>query len=522
MSELPDPRFLDERTAHWAQTKPDDEAFTYFDRTWTWSQWNDRVRRLAGALKQRGITRGDVVAFLDKNHPACVELTLAAASLGAANAIINFRLAADELDYVINDSDAKLLIVGAELTAGVDKIRDKLTNVETIITVTPEGGDGDEYEALLADATPVDRSDDVEPDDVCIIMYSSGTTGRPKGVELTQANLIAHTVNAHEGFEFDEGDKNMVSMPLFHVGGSSYVQFGLHDGVPSVMTREVDGMSLAGAILKGANRTFLVPAVLAKVLESGEDAVKLFATLKTFAYGASPMPLPLLRQGLKAWPNTDFIQAYGLTELCGVISHLLPEDHREQDREERLSSAGTLVPNAEARVVDPDTLEDVPEGEQGELWFRSPQLMKGYHNKPEATAEAITEDGWFRTGDIGRIDDGGYIFVEDRLKDMIISGGENIYSIEVERVLAEHPAVADVAVIGVPDPKWGEVVKAVVQLEGEASEKDLIAFCREHLAAYKCPKSVDVKNELPRNPTGKILKKDLRKPVWEGRDRATV
>jgi acyl-CoA synthetase (AMP-forming)/AMP-acid ligase II len=522
MSDLADPRFLDERTAHWAETKPDAEAFDYGDRNWTWAQWNDRVRRLAGALKKFGVERGDVVAFLDKNHPACVELTLAAASLGAANAIINFRLAADELDYVLNDSGAKVLIVGKELKGNVDKIRDKLTGVEHVIEVTPEGGDDDEYEALLADSTPVGRGDDVEPDDVAIIMYSSGTTGRPKGVELTQANLIAHTVNAHEGFEFDEGDKNMVSMPLFHVGGSSYVQFGIHDGVPSVMTREVDGLSLAGAILKGANRTFLVPAVLAKVLESGEDAVKLFGSLKTFSYGASPMPLPLLRQALKAWPNTDFMQAYGLTELCGVISHLLPEDHRDQEIEARLTSAGTLVPNAELRVVDPDTLEDVPTGEQGELWFRSPQLMRGYHNKEEATAEAITEDGWFRTGDIGRVDDGGYIFVEDRLKDMIISGGENIYSIEVERVLAEHPAVIDVAVIGIPDDKWGEVVKAVVQLEGEATEQELIAFARERLAAYKCPKSVDVSDELPRNPTGKILKKDLRKPYWEGRDRATV
>jgi acyl-CoA synthetase (AMP-forming)/AMP-acid ligase II len=247
----------------------------------------------------------------------------------------------------------------------------------------------------------------------------------------------------------------------------------------------------------------------------------LFSALKTYSYGASPMPLPLLRAALEAWPNTDFIQAYGLTELCGVISHLMPEDHRSGS-EERLSSAGTLVPNAEVRVVNPDTLEDVPQGEQGELWFRSKQLMKGYHNKPEATAEAVTEDGWFRTGDIGRVDDGGYIFVEDRLKDMIISGGENIYSIEVERVLAEHPAVVDVAIIGVPDEKWGEVVKAVVQLEGEADEKELIAFCRERLAAYKCPKTVDIKDELPRNPTGKILKKDLRKPYWEGRDRATV
>ncbi len=522
MPDLADPRFLDDRLAHWAATKPDDEAIDYLDRKWTWAQWNDRVRRLAGALRAFGVKRGDVVAFLDKNHPACVELTIAAASLGAANAIINFRLAADELDYVLNDSGAKVLIVGTELKPSVDKIRGDLAHVEHIITVTPEGGDGDEYEALLAGATPVGRADDVEPDDVCIIMYSSGTTGRPKGVQLTQANMIAHTLNAHEGFDFDPGDKSMVSMPLFHVGGSSYMQFGIHDGVPSVMTRDVDGMTLAGAILKGANRTFLVPAVLAKVLESGEDAVKLFGALKTYSYGASPMPLPLLRAALEAWPNTDFIQAYGLTELCGVISHLLPEAHRAQDHPERLSSAGTLVPGAEVRVVDPYTLEDVPAGEQGELWFRSPQLMKGYHNRPEASAEAITADGWFRTGDIGRVDDGGYIFVEDRLKDMIISGGENIYSIEVEQVLAEHPAVAEVAVIGVPDDKWGEVVKAVVALEGEATAEEIIAFARERLAAYKCPKTIDFADELPRNPTGKILKKELRKPYWEGRDRATV
>ncbi|MDY6995729.1 MAG: long-chain-fatty-acid--CoA ligase [Actinomycetota bacterium] len=520
--DLPEPRFLDERVAHWAKTKPDDEAMDYLDRSWTWSQWNDRIRRLAGALTERGIGRGDVVAFLDKNHPACVELTYAAASLGAANAIINFRLAADELDFVLNDSDAKLLIVGAEFKPSIDKIRDRLTNVEHIITVTPEGGDGDEYEAMLAASTPVERSPDVEPDDVCVIMYSSGTTGRPKGVELTQANIIAHTVNAHHGFDFDEGDKNMVSMPLFHVGGTSYVQFGIYDGIPSVMTRDVDGAALAGAILKGANRTFLVPAVLSMVLDAGEDAVKLFGALKTYGYGASPMPLPLLRQALEAWPETGFVQAYGLTEVCGVISQLLPEAHRAEDHPERLTSAGTLVPNAEVRVVDPDTEQDVPTGEQGELWFRTPQLMKGYHNRPDATAEAITPDGWFRSGDIGRVDEGGYIFVEDRLKDMIISGGENIYSLEVERVLAEHDAVVEVAVIGVPDEKWGEVVKAVVVVEGEVSEGELIAYAKERLASYKCPKSVDITEELPRNPTGKVLKKELRKPHWEGRDRTTV
>lgn len=520
MSDLAVPRFLDERVAHWAATKPGDEAVSYLSRTWTWAQWEDRVRRAAGALAARGVGRGDVVAFLDKNHPACVEVTLGAASLGAATAIVNFRLAADEIDYVINDSGSKVLFVGAEFTVAVDAIRDRLAGVTDIIEVKPDGDD--DYEAALAAATPVGRSPDVEPEDTAIVMYSSGTTGKPKGVALTHANVIAHTINAFDEWPFDEGDKNLVAMPLFHVGGTSYMQFGLHNGAPSYMTRDVDGAALAAGILAGANRTFLVPAVLAKVLEAGPDAVQLFGALKTYAYGASPMPLPLLRAALAAWPDTDFIQVYGLTEVCGVVTRLGPEDHRSGD-EERIISAGTPIPGVELRIVDPDTLRDVESGKQGELWFRTPQLMKGYLNRPEATAEAVTTDGWFRTGDIGRLDADGYVFVEDRIKDMIITGGENVYSIEVERILAEHPAVTEVAVFGVPDEKWGEAVKAVVALEGDgADEAELIAWAREHLAAYKCPKTVDIMDALPRNPTGKILKKDLRQPHWEGRDRATV
>lgn len=520
MSELTEPRFLDERVAHWAKVKPDREAITYLSRTWTWSQFDDRIRRVAGALAARGVGRGDIVAFLDKNHPACVEVTLAAGSLGAATAIVNFRLAGDEIDYVLNDSGAKVLFVGAELLPAVTAIRDRLPGVTDLIEVKPEGDD--EYEALLAAATPVQRSPEVQSDDTVVVMYSSGTTGQPKGAAISHANLIAHTMNAFDDWPFNEGDKNLVSMPLFHVGGTSYMQFGLHNGAPSYMTRDVDGAALAGGILAGANRTFLVPAVLAKVLETGPDAVKLFEALKTFAYGASPMPLPLLREALKAWPETDFIQVYGLTEVCGVATRLGPEDHRGSN-EQRLVSAGKPIQGVEVRIVDPDSLQDAPTGKQGEIWFRTPQLMKGYLNKPEATAEAITPDGWFRTGDVGRLDADGYLFVEDRIKDMIITGGENVYSIEVERILAEHPAVVEVAVFGVPDDKWGEAVKAVVALEGDGvDEAGLIAWARKHLAAYKCPKTVDIIDALPRNPTGKIMKRDLRQPHWEGRDRATV
>ncbi len=526
-SGLPEPRFVDDRLAHWAATRPDGEAISYLGRTFTWSQWDDRVRRLAGALTQMGVGRGDVVAFLDKNHPACVELSLAAATLGAANAVVNFRSAVDEVEYAVNDCSAKVLLVGTELMPLVERIRDRLPTVEHVVEVTPEGaedGAPDAYEALLAAANPVGRSPETDPEDVYLVMYSSGTTGRPKGVMLRQRNMIKHTVNAHDGWAFDEGDKNMVSMPLFHVGGSSYVLFGIHDGVPTVMTRDPDGASLAGAILAGANRTFLVPAVLAQVLASGEDAVKVFARLKTYCYGAAPMPMPLLRAAIEAWPDTDFIQVYGLTEVCGVITHLMPAEHRDPEHPERLVSAGRCLPEVELRVVDPESLEELATGEHGELWFRSPQLMAGYLGKPDDTDAAITGAGWFRSGDLGKVDADGYVYVEDRLKDMIITGGENVYSPEIERVLAEHPAVLEVAVIGVPDERWGEAVKAVVSLHpgADASSEELIDFCRESLARFKCPRSVDIVEALPRNPTGKILKRDLRRPYWDDRERRTV
>ena len=355
------------------------------------------------------------------------------------------------------------------------------------------------------------------------MIYSSGTTGRPKGVMLSHRNIVAHTVHVGRAFAMgqDASDRNLVAMPLFHVGGTCYALFGIFAGIPSTMTREANPELLLAAIATGATHAFLVPVVVSAFLAAGEQVAAALGGLKYLVYGAAPMPVPLLSKALDAWPKLNFVQVYGQTELCGVITTLSPAAHRDESRRERLGSAGTLVSDAEMRVVDPATGTDVEPGEPGELWIRSPQRMLGYLNHPEATAETIVDDGWLRTGDVGYVDDGGFVFISDRIKDMIITGGENVYSKEVEQVVAAHPAVAEVAVIGVPDDHWGESVKAIVTLAaGTTTQPDkIIAFTRERLAGYKCPRTVEIVDALPRNPSGKVLKLELRKPYWTGRER---
>ncbi len=514
----PEMEFMTDAVAHWAAVQPDAEALTYREVRWTWGQWHDRIRRVAGGLAARGVGRGGRVAFLDKNNPACLEVSLGAGLLGAASAVVNWRLAAGEMDYVINDSGASVLFAGAELLPAVDAIRDRIPRVTDVITV---GGPDDDYERFLAAARPAGRSREVTGEDLWLVMYSSGTTGRPKGVMLSHRNLVEHTRNAVPVAPLGPGDRNLVAMPLFHVGGTSYALFGIYAGSASTFTREPDPASLLAAFAAGATHAFLVPAVIGALLAAGDQAITALSGLKYLLYGAAPMPLPMLRQALAAWPGLNFVQVYGQTELAGVISALSPQAHRDAGRPDRLVSAGTPLPGAEVRVVDPATGQDVTAGHPGEFWFRSAQRMMGYLNRPEDTAQAITEQGWLRSGDIGHVGDGGFLFVSDRVKDMIITGGENVYSPEVEQVVAEHPAVAEVAVIGVPDDRWGEAVKAVVALRPgqQATGPEIIEFARERLAHYKCPSTVDIIGALPRNPSGKVLKRTLRTPYWEGRDR---
>jgi acyl-CoA synthetase (AMP-forming)/AMP-acid ligase II len=522
--DLPAATYLSDFHAHRAEHDPDGRCWTYQERTWTWAEAWDDVRRFAGALRAEGLVRGDRIAFLDKNNPAILTATQASCLLGTANAIVNWRLAGDELDYVINDAGARILFVGHELVPTIDLIRDRLVGVERVVVV---GGDDDELEAWLAAAEPVDRQPDVSPDDVCLVMYSSGTTGRPKGVMLTQRNMVEHTRNAMGDVEYGPDDTMLVAMPMFHVGGSSYALFGPATGTHGYVIREVDPGLLAGAMMAGITHAFLVPAVVAGLLQAGPQAMALFSRLKVFSYGAAPMPLPVLRGALEHWPDTQFMQVYGMTEMGGVVTILDDAAHRDEEHPERLVSAGRPIPGVELRVTDVTTLEEVPAGASGELWWRTAQNTVGYLGRPDATAELLvdehgapsTEDSsraWLRSGDVGRVDEEGFVFIEDRVKDMIITGGENVYSPEVERVLAEHPAVLETAVIGVPDDRWGESVKAVVALRPEhhVDPQEIIAFARDRLPHYKAPRTIDVVEALPRNPSGKILKRELRKGYW--------
>lgn len=499
-----------------AVRRPDDIAIHFGERQWSWAQWVSRIRQTAGALRDAGLQRGQVVAFLDKNHPACLETLLAATSIGAVATIVNWRVIGDELVHVLNDSGARVLVVGAELRPAVEAIRAKVPGVERIIVVD---GPDDEYESLLAASSPIDGDPDVADTDTAITIYSSGTTGRPKGVLLTQRALVNHIVNLSPPFPFSEGDANLVAMPLFHVGGIAYAFFGIRAGVPTFLTREPEAATLIGAVKAGATHAFLVPPVIARFLDAGEAATGALSGLRFLVYGAAPMPLPLLQRALAAWPDMNFVQVYGQTELCGAIAALDADDHRDSGRPELLMSAGKAAPGNEIQIVDPESGEQVPHGESGEVWVRSNQRMIGYLNRPEATADTITADDWLRTGDIGRLDADGYLFIEDRLRDMIITGGENVYGPEVESVLLEHPDIADAAIIGVPDDHWGESVKAIVVTGADLDAGEIIAFCRQHMAGYKCPRTVDFVAELPRNASGKILKNQLREPYWKDRAR---
>ncbi len=478
--------------------------------------------RAASPLRSRaaGIGPQDRVAFLDKNGIEHFEVFFGAALLNAVCVDINWRLAPPEVGYIVDDAEAKVLVVGPDFVPVLDAIDGGLATVTTTVVIGGHPKHTD-YEEWVASAEPIDPQITSEPTDVAFQLYSSGTTGRPKGVMLSNDNFFGLLPLAKDIWELTPTAVNMVAMPLFHIGGGGWALAGMYEGATSVVIRDFDPSALVRLI--GEERIthgFVVPAVLQFTLMAPNLSEGDFSSLEVLVYGASPISEDVLAKSLTTF-GCKFWQAYGLTETTGAIVNLPPADHQlDGPNRHRLRSCGLPGPGVELRIVDAATHEDVPQGAVGEIWVRSPQVMLGYWHQPGETAKAIV-DGWFRTGDAGYLDADGYLYIHDRVKDMIVSGGENIYPAEIENVLMGHPGVGDAAVIGVPSERWGETVKAVVvrAAASEVGTEELIEYCRERLAKFKCPTSVDWVDALPRNPTGKVLKKDLRAPYWEGRTR---
>jgi long-chain acyl-CoA synthetase len=506
---------------YWAGKRPDHPAMRWAGGEISYGALHERTNRLAQALGGAGVGPGDRVAYLDKNSPEQVELFFAAAKIGAVPCPVNYRLAPPEVAYIVADSGAKVFAVGAEFVPAVRKVADQLTNV----TFAVIGGRDGEWADLATwgDGAPAtDPGHEAAAADIAFQLYSSGTTGRPKGVLLTQSNVAAGMDLYPHAMGLGPDSISAVPMPLYHIGGSGWATAGFWQGATNVLVREIVPDRLVETLVtERVTHGFIVPAVIQFMLGVPGVEERDWSALQCVLYGASPISERVLAQAVRTF-RCRFVQAYGLTESTGTVIYLPAEDHDpEGPHRHRLRACGIPIPGSEARIVDPLSGDPAAPGEVGEIWVKGPTVMAGYWHLPDQTAEAVRPGGWLRTGDAGYRDEDGYFYIHDRVKDMIVSGAENIYPAEVENVMMAHPGVADVAVIGVPHDRWGETPKAmVVRAPGsEVTEEELIAWCRDRLARFKCPTSIEWLDELPRNPSGKVLKKDLRAPYWEGRTR---
>jgi acyl-CoA synthetase (AMP-forming)/AMP-acid ligase II len=496
---------------------PDQEALVFEDKRLTYADVQSRVRRLAGALASLGVGRGTRVAALHTNTNRYVEAYYATAQLGGVFIPVNYRAKQHELEHMLKAGNAGVLLVGQRYLSAVEALRPSLPDLETLIGFDGAHGGMPGFEELVAEAGELEEEADVDDDDISILMYTSGTTSLPKGVMLRYGDFTAYVTANVELADGTPRGAALLCAPLYHIAGATNMMTTIWTGRRLVVMPQFD----AGAWLELVERekithAFVVPTMMKHVLDHPDFAKRDLSSLEVLSYGGAPMPFPVIRRAIERFPHTvGFVNAFGQTETTSTLTVLGPDDHRLEGsaqeiekRTKRLRSIGRPLPDVEVRIVDDDGAE-LPVGEVGEIHVRTPRAMKGYAGAKDSP---FTADGWLPTRDLGWIDEDGYLYVAGRKDDMIIRGGENIAPAEVESVVGSHPAVEEVAVVGVPDVEWGQRVAAFVVLrpDAKATADELGEFCRQRLASFKKPEVIRFLPELPKNPMGKILRRELR------------
>ena len=497
---------------------PDREAIIFEEHRWTFSDLAERSNRLANALAGMGVGQGDKVGMLQVNCNECIEVYFATAKLGATYVPLNFRAKSDELAYMVNLSESSVIFIGGRYVKLVNSIRGEMPGLKHVVSVEGPVEGMLEYESLMAEADPEEVFTDIDDNDTSILMFTAGTTGQPKGVMLTHDNLATYVLNNVSPADPEIEEKNILTVPLYHIAGMQAVLAAVYGGRTLVVQRQFEASDWMKLVeTERVTRAMMVPTMLKGLMEHEEFHDRDLSSLQVITYGAAPMPVEVITKAIEELPGTRFINAFGQTESASTITMLTPEDHVIEGtpaeralKLKRLGSIGRALGDTEVKIFDEEGNE-APTDEVGEIVARGPRVMKGYWKADEATNTTI-RNGWLYTGDMGYMDEAGYIFLSGRAKDIIIRAGENISPEQVEATLHSHPAIDEAAVIGVPDPQWGETVRAIVALKdgAQASEDDIIEHCRGQLASFKKPESVIFVESLPRNQMGKVLKRVLR------------
>lgn len=503
-----------------ASVNPEGVATIDGERVRTWREVRNRVARLAGGLAGLGVKPGDRVAILAHNCDSYFEAYFGVLWAGAALVPLNTRLAPPELAFQLDDAGADILLFGREFAETVRKLQAASGRARFLVGLDEDAaGAATTFETLIAGAAPAEEVER-RNEDLAGIFYTGGTTGLPKGVMLSHLAFSAMASNLVMACKIDEDCVNLHAAPMFHLADIGIVMVTMVAGV-HVFCRNLDDDTILSLVeRRRITHIFTVPAVIDRLAKNPRASSLDLSSLRILGYGGSPMPAGTYEAARARFPDVGFIQGFGMTEM-GAHTFLGPRHHLPGADPERLKSAGQVCYGYELKVVDANGVE-VPRGQFGEIVGRGDNLMMGYWNRPEETAQAL-RGGWMHSQDVGYMDEAGFIYITDRIKDMIVSGAENVYSIEVESVISRHPAVDECAVIGVPDDKWGERVHAIVVLKPGASLtlEQLQGFARESIAGYKCPRSLDIhERPLPRSAAGKVLKTTLREPYWSKRSRA--